>query len=320
MDPRPTVLITGAAGQDGIYLARSLLADGRRVVGTLSPYGDGADRTSLYAPGLETVVLDVRDQAALAALVAELEPAEIYNLAGVSSVARSWEEPELTFASNTAPVATLVAACRELGARGTQARLFQASSAEAAGGASPYARSKAEAAALVAAAREEHGLFAVVATLFNHESPLRAERFVTRKITTGAAAIALGRAESLELGNLDVTRDWGYAGDFVEAMRLMLACDEPVDLEIGTGVGHTLRDLVETAFAAAGVTDVWARVTSSAGLIRPADLPATVADPGPARTTIGWKASVGFEELVARMVEVDLARLRTGVAEAVAYL
>ncbi|HWU21294.1 MAG TPA: GDP-mannose 4,6-dehydratase [Nocardioides sp.] len=320
MDPRPTVLITGAAGQDGTYLARSLLADGRRVVGTISPHGQGAARAALYAPGMETVVVDVRDAAALGRLVADVAPAEIYNLAGVTSVARSWDDPATTFASNTAPVATLIDACLALRSSGKAPRLFQASSAEAAAGESPYARSKAEARSLVEVARREHGLFAVVATLFNHESPLRDRAFVTRKITAGAAAIALGHAESLELGNLDVTRDWGFAGDFVEAMRLMLGGEEPLDLEIGTGVGHTLRDLVETAFAAAGVDDVWSRVTSSAGLMRPADLAASVADPGPARERIGWKASVGFEELVARMVQVDLARLRTGVEDAVGYL
>ncbi|GAB2974149.1 GDP-mannose 4,6-dehydratase [Nocardioides montaniterrae] len=317
MASRPTALITGAGGQDGIYLARRLLSDGRRVVGTVSPHGDGTARTSIYAPGLETVVLDVRDTAALAALVAAVAPGEIYNLAGMTSVGRSWEEPELTFACNTAPVAALLDACVAL--PGPAPRLFQASSAEARVGESPYARSKAEAAALVEKTRAERGLHAVVATLFNHESPLRDQRFVTRKITAGAAAIALGRAETLELGNLDVTRDWGFAGDYVEAMRLMLAADEPVDVEIGTGVGHTLRELVETAFAAAGVDDVWSRVVTDEALLRPADTGVTVADPR-AAAALGWSATVGFEELVARMVEVDLARLRTGMVEDPAYV
>jgi GDPmannose 4,6-dehydratase len=317
--PAPTVLITGAGGQDGLYLARNLLGRGRRVVGTVSPYGDGTTRTACYAAGMETVVVDIRDTDALGALVRAVAPAEIYNLAGVTSVARSWEEPELTFAANTAPVERLVAACVELRAAGVEPRLFQASSAEVLAGESPYARSKAAAADAVVAARAEHGLFAVVATLFNHESPLRDLRFVTRKITAGAAAIALGRAESLELGNLEVTRDWGFAGDHVEAMRRMLAADQPVDLEIGTGVGHTLRDLVEVAFAAAGIDDPWSRVTSADGLRRPSDVAVSVADAGPAHDVLGWRAGVTFEQLVARMVEVDLARLRTGVADDAAY-
>lgn len=314
------MLITGAAGQDGLYLARSLAATGRcDVVGIVSPHGDGVRRTALYAPEMDTLVLDIRDTAALRRLVAEVEPVEIYNLAGVTSVARSWEEPELTFACNTAPVGALVEACLDLRGRGVVPRLFQASSAEAAAGESPYARSKAEAEALVRAARREHGLFAVVATLFNHESPLRDRRFVTRKITAGAAEIALGRADSLALGNLDVTRDWGFAGDHVEAMRLMLAAEEPVDLQIGTGVGHTLRELVEVAFEAAGVDQPWSRVSSSPGLLRPADLAVSVADPSGAAAAIGWTASVLFEKLVARMVEVDVERIRSGVEDAPDY-
>lgn len=320
MTPSRTALITGVGGQDGIHLARALLADGLRVVGTVSPTGDGGARTRLYAPATELVTVDIRDEQALRELVARVRPDEIYHLAAFSSVGGSWERPELTFACNTAPVATLLGAVVALGREGHDVRMFQASSAETLGGKSPYAESKRRAAELVAQARRDHGVFASVGTLFNHESPLRDRAFVTRKITAGAAAIALGHADSLELGNLDVTRDWGFAGDFVEAMRLMLGGEEPHDLEIGTGVGHTLRDLVETAFAAAGVDDVWSRVTTSAGLMRPTDLEASVADPGPARERIGWKASVGFEELVARMVEVDLARLRTGVEDAAGYL
>ena len=320
MTQQPTALVTGAGGQDGTYLARALGAEGYRVVGTVSPYGEGSARLLTYAPRTETVALDIRDEEGLRALVARVRPQEIYNLAGVSSVARSWAEPELTFACNTGPVATLVEAALKLRADGVDARLFQASSAEALAGQSPYARSKAAAADLVAAARTEHGLFGAVGTLFNHESPLRTDRFVTHKIAAGAAAIAAGRAESITLGNLEVVRDWGFAGEYVDAMRALLRTPEPVDVQIGTGVAHTLRDLVETAFAAAGVDDPWAHVRQSADLLRPTDVEVQVADPAPALRHLGWRARTTFATVIDHMVAVELQRGRTGVIDAPGYL
>ncbi|GAA1503854.1 GDP-mannose 4,6-dehydratase [Nocardioides humi] len=318
-----TALVTGVAGQDGIYLARSLRGAGTAVVGTVAP-GFAADDPRLgYLDGVDLHPLDVRDGAALEALVAAVAPDEVYNLAALSSVGRSWEEPERTAATNAAPVEHLVAALLRLRAeRGRDARLFQASSAEAHGGAadSPYARAKAAADEVVRRARADHDLFAVCGVLHNHESPLRSTRFVTRKITRGAAEIALGRRETLSLGNLDVRRDWGFAGEYVEAMRLQLAHDVPLDLPIGTGRAHTLQDLLERAFAAAGLGAPGDRVVQDPALLRPSDTTAFVADPEPAAAALGWRALVGFDALVEHMVAVDLERLRSGVPESVGYL
>jgi GDPmannose 4,6-dehydratase len=184
---------------------------------------------------------------------------------------------------------------------------------------SPYGVSKVYGHYMTINYRESYGMHASSGILFNHESPRRGPEFVTRKVSLAVASIKLGLQDKLVMGNLDAKRDWGFAGDYVEAMRLMLAADEPVDLELGTGVGHTLRDLVEVAFAAAGVDDVWSRVSSSAAYLRPTDIAVSVADPGPAATAIGWTATVSFEKLVARMVEVDLERLRSGVDDAADY-
>ncbi|WP_275693156.1 GDP-mannose 4,6-dehydratase [Nocardioides sp. TF02-7] len=201
-------------------------------------------------------------------------------------------------------------------------RLFQASSAEVAGDAtaSPYARSKAAAEEAVRDARESAGLHASIARLHIHESPVRAVTFVSRKITRGVAEIALGRADRLVLGSLDVVRDWGFAGEYVEAMRLMTGLPEPVDLPVGTGRPHSLRDLVATAFAAAGLDDPDRYVEQDPALVRPADTPVLVADPEPAARALGWRATTELPALIGHMVAADLHRLRTGVAEAVGYL
>jgi len=317
-----TALVTGVAGQDGIYLVRSLCADGTAVVGTVAPGFGADDPRRVYLTGVDVRPLDVRDGAALEALVAEVEPDEVYNLAALSSVGRSWDEPELTAATNAAPVEHLVTALLRLRDRGRDARLFQASSAEVHGTAadSPYARAKAAADEVVRRARAEHDLFAVCGVLHNHESPLRPTRFVTRKITLGAAQIALGLRDRLSLGNLDVHRDWGFAGEYVEAMRRQLAHDVPIDLPLGTGRAHSLRDLLDHAFAAAGLGEPGDRVVQDPALLRPADTALFVADPEPAAAALGWRARVGFEALVGHMVAVDLARLRSGVPESVDYL
>ncbi|MBM7516587.1 GDP-mannose 4,6-dehydratase [Nocardioides nitrophenolicus] len=318
-----TALVTGVAGQDGIYLARSLRASGLAVVGTVAPGFAADDARRVYLDGVDLRPLDVRDGAALEALVVEVAPDEVYNLAALSSVGRSWEEPELTAATNAAPVERLVAALLRLRSeRGHDARLFQASSAEVHGGAadSPYARAKAAADDVVRRARAEHDLFAVCGVLHNHESAVRPTRFVTRKIARSAAEIALGRRETVSLGNLDVQRDWGFAGEYVEAMRLQLAHDVPLDLPIGTGVAHSLADLLALAFAAAGLGDPGERVVQDPALLRPADTAVFVADPEPAAAALGWRAGVGFETLVAHLVAADLERLRTGIEEAPAYL
>lgn len=316
-----TALITGVAGQDGVYLARSLEASGYRVVGTAT--GDPrTDPRSAYLAGIDVRRLDLRDAAGLRDLVADVCPDEVYNLAAVSSVGRSWQEPELTVAVNQTAVDVLVEALlAQQAVTGRQVRLFQASSAEVDGDAtaSPYARSKAVAEDVVRSARDR-GLTACIGRLYIHESPLRAATFVSRKITRGAAAIALGRSERLVLGNLDVVRDWGFAGDFVEAIRLMVAQDEPVDLPIGTGRAHGLEELVERAFKAAGLGSPEGYVEQDPALVRPADTRVLVADPEPAAAALGWRAATLFEETIDAMVAADLARLRTGVEESLDYL
>ncbi|MFC5727415.1 MULTISPECIES: GDP-mannose 4,6-dehydratase [Nocardioides] len=318
-----TALVTGVGGQDGIYLAHSLLRDGKRVVGTVTPESAGSLRVATYLQGVEVVPLDVRDAPALRTLVEQVEPTEVYNLAAVSSVGRSWQQPELTIAVNQTAVEVLVDAVLATRDRtGRDVRFFQASTAEVSGTAaeSPYARAKAAAEDVVRTAREQSGLHACYARLHIHESPVRTVAFVTRKITRGVAEIALGQSDRLVLGTLDVVRDWGFAGDYVEAIRLMTAADDPVDLPIGTGRPHSLLELVECAFAAAGLGRAGTYVEQDPSLVRPADTAVLVADPEPALRAIGWRAQMRLKELVGQMVAVDMARLRSGVAESVDYL
>lgn len=316
-------LVTGVAGQDGVYLARSLARDGVRVLGTVSPGSTSRRQRGTYLHGIEVVEQDLRDADGMRRLIDDWAPDEVYNLAALSSVARSWNDPERAAAVNAGAVRTLLEGLLDLQVRtGQQARFFQASSAEVLGdaAASPYARSKARAEELVVDCRATHGLHASFATLHNHESPLRGLEFVTRKITRAAAEIAAGKRESLELGNLEVSRDWGFAGEYVEAMRRMLQLDEPVDVVIGTGSAHSLEELLVTAFAAAGITDPWPWIERDPGLLRPVDATFSVADPEPAASLLGWRATVSFEDLVAGMVRIDVARVRSGVEEDPRYL
>lgn len=318
-----TSLITGISGQDGIYLGRLLLAEGRRVVGTTPPSSTRAARVATYLPGAEVAEVDLRDTAAMAELLARTGADEVYNLAALTSVGRSWQDPATASAVNADAVGGLLQALVEHRDRsGSDVRFLQASSAEvrAAASDSPYARAKAAAETMVREARERHGLHAGIAILSNHESPLRPEQFVSRKITRAAAEIALGRREQLTLGNLEVSRDWGFAGDHVDAVRRMLRLDEPAELAIGTGTPRSLGDLVKLAFAAADVADPWSYVTQDPDLVRPVDAKLIVADPEPAAEALGWRATTSFEQLVAHMVAVDLARLRTGVEDDPAYL
>lgn len=318
-----TALVTGVAGQDGIYLARRLLGLGFRVVGTEREAATTEQDLAVYLEGVHVVHHDVRDDQAFRALLERCRPEWVFNLAAFSSVGASWDHPDLVDEVNGASVERMLQAIVDHGARhGQDVRFFQAGSAEELGAAadSPYARAKARAHAATTRAREEHGLFACTAVLHNHESPLRPQRFVTRKITRAAAEIALGKRDTVSLGNLEVSRDWGAAGDYVVAMTGMLDLEAPVDLVIATGVTHTLRDLVETAFAAAGVTDPWSYVVLDQALVRPADAPSLVADTSQARRVLGWEPSQTFEQVVAHMVAVDLRRLRTGVEESVDYL
>ena len=316
-------LITGVAGQDGIYLARSLCAAGWQVTGTVRPGSAGSRRVRAYLGGVELAEVDLARDDGLVTLVEALAPHEIYNLAAQSSVAESWRDPDTTRAVNLGTVEQLVHGALAVRSRtGQQVRLLQASSAEVHGTAanSPYAQSKAAADELLDEARRREDLQVVSAFLHNHDSPLRDERFVTRKVTRAAAEIALGRRETLTLGNLDVRRDWGFAGDHVQAMQLLVRHDEPVDLPIGTGRAHSLADLVGLAFDEAGLGDPTPFVVQDPALMRPADAALLVADAAAAEDVLGWRATTTFEELIGHMVRADLERLRSGVEDDAAYL
>lgn len=316
-----SALVTGVAGQDGIYLARRLRSEGVRVVGTVRPGHKSQDRVTAYLADVEIVPVDLADAEGLRRVVASQEPDEVFNLAGMSSVARSWERPEETQTLNADAVQVLVDAVLDLRDRsGRDVRFVQASTAEVVDGVSPYAKSKAVAEEIIRTARESSGLHASSARLHIHESPVRPPQFVSRKITSAVAEIVLGQRSVLTLGNLDVVRDWGFAGEYVAALRLMANATEPVDLPIGTGVRHTLAELVDAAFAAGGIDDPSRYLQQDPTLLRPADIPELVADPEPAERVLGWRATVGLDDLVGHMVQVDLERLRTGVAESVGYL
>lgn len=317
-----TALVTGATGQDGVYLCRLLRAEGVRVVGTVNPTGNGAGRAEAYLDGVELVPVDIRDAATVGALVSRVEPDEVFHLAAFTSVGLSWGAPEQALGVNHQAVVDLLASVMSVSARThRQIRFFQASSAELIGDAasSPYARAKQAAAEAVLDARAR-GLHASTGVLFNHESPLRSDAFVTRKITRTAAAIALGHTNHIDLGNLEVVRDWGFAGDFVHAMRAMVQLDEPTDLQIGTGVAHSLQDLLAVAFEAAGLSDPMAYVQQDPTLLRPADTSFSGADIEPAATALGWRATTTFEATIAHMVDVDMRRLTSGIEESVDYL
>lgn len=310
-------LITGIAGQDGIYLARRLRSEGKPVVGTVMPGSDVRAVTAAYLSDVTVIEHDLRDVYGFVRLVEEHAPNEVYNLAAFSSVGASWQNPDLAVEVNGSAVLRLLEALP--GDHGV--RFFQASSSEILGDASesPYAQGKAMAHQGVLDARER-GLFACSATLYNHESPLRAPHFVTRKITRAVAEISLGRRKTLALGNLAVFRDWGHARDYVDAMVLMLRQEEPADFAIASGVAHSLQELLVTAFAAAGLDDPWRFVEQDPELVRPSDTNLMVGDPTRITEALGWSPSSSFEQTVTEMVRVDLHRLRSGVEEDRAYL
>lgn len=319
-----TALVTGLTGQDGGYLAEQLIAAGDIVHGVVS-HGQDPDGLPdhLRALGNALVVheADLRDLDSLTALVDEVEPDRLFNLAGMSSVAASWDDPVGTLEVNARPVLGLLEHLlrrKERGAAPT--RFVQASSAEMFAGSgrtpidescpvdpvNPYGAAKALGHQAVGMYRAR-GVHASSMVLFNHESPRRPIRFVTRKITAGVAAIAAGRAERLTLGNLAVHRDWGWAPDYTRAMALAAAAETPDDYVVATGQAHSLFDLVETAFAQAGITDWKQYVVSDASLFRPADAEVLVGDSTKLRTRLGWAPTVDFTEMVAAMVAAGAA-------------
>jgi GDPmannose 4,6-dehydratase len=317
---RRTALITGITGQDGSYLAELLLERGYDVVGVVRRTShDSYERIGHLLDRVRIVPADLLDQHSLTAVVREARPAEVYNLAAQSFVPTSWTQPVLTGEFTALGVTRLLEAVR---LAHPEARVYQASSSEMFGKAvetpqrettpfyprSPYGVAKVYGHWITVNYRESYGLYAVSGILFNHESPRRGLEFVTRRVTHGVARIVRGRADSLRLGNLDARRDWGFAGDYVDAMWRMLQPPQPEDYVIGTGETHSVRELCEIAFGHAGLD--WQRyVRVDPGLVRPAEVDVLQADASKARKRLGWRPRVTFAELVRMMVDADLARI-----------
>ncbi len=317
----PTALITGITGQDGSYLAELLLSKGYRVVGIVrrsstTPY----ERIAHLVDKVELVSADLLDQTSLTDVVGDFQPAEIYNLAAQSFVQTSWTQPVLTGEFTALGVTRVLEAVKKAAPK---ARFYQASSSEMFGKVqespqrettpfyprSPYGVAKVYGHWITVNYRESFGLYAVSGILFNHESPRRGLEFVTRKVTDAVARIKLGLAKEVRLGNLDARRDWGFAGDYVDAMWRMLQQDDPDDYVIGTGHTCSVRDLCEAAFGAVGL-DYRDHVVQDPRFFRPAEVDLLVADPSKAARKLGWTPQVSFAELVKMMVEADLGRLR----------
>jgi GDPmannose 4,6-dehydratase len=316
----PKALITGVTGQDGSYLAEFLLARGYEVVGMVRRTShDSYERIEHLLDRIEIVAADLLDQHSLTVVLQDTLPDEVYNLAAQSFVPTSWTQPVLTGEFTALGVTRILEAVRLVNPK---ARFYQASSSEMFGKVtetpqrettsfyprSPYGVAKVYGHWITVNYRESYGLFAVSGILFNHESPRRGIEFVTRKVTDGVARIKLGLARELRLGNLDARRDWGFAGDYVEAMWLMLQQGEPRDYVVGTGETHSVRQLVELAFDHVGL-DYRQYVSSDPRFHRPAEVEHLLADPAKARRELGWKPKVTFAQLVAMMVDADLARL-----------
>ena len=322
-----TAVIAGIAGQDGAYLARHLIAAGYRVVGALPDGPVDAGFVEAYLPGVVLQVADVTDRAAMRALLDRERPDEVYNLASISSVARSWAMPLRVTQINGLAVLGLLEDLRELRDRtGHEPRLCQASSAEIFGTpvrlpqrendplapANPYAIAKALAHESVRSYRTAYGMHVSSMILFNHESPLRPATFVTRKITTAAVEIAAGLRDRLELGRLDIRRDWGFAGDYVRAMHLAVQATEPGDFVVATGQAWSLEEFVGMALTAAGVDRRDGLVRSVAAFVRPTDVPEMRGDPAHTESVLGWRSELPLPELVERMVLADRQRLTSG--------
>ncbi|GAC1477659.1 MAG: GDP-mannose 4,6-dehydratase [Gemmatimonadaceae bacterium] len=315
-----TALVTGITGQDGAYLAELLLAKGYRVVGMtrLSP-SRSYDHLHHLRERIELVHADLLDQLSLIEAVRRVRPDEVYNLAAQSFVATSWSQAVATGEFTALGVTRMLEAVKQ---EAPGARFYQASSSEMFGKAaqspqneatpfyprSPYGVAKVYGHFITVNYRESFGLHAVSGILFNHESPRRAPEFVTRKITDAVARIKNGLASELRLGNLDARRDWGFAGDFADAMWRMLQAPTPTDYVIGTGITHSVRDFCETAFSVVDL-DYRDYVVQDSALFRPADVELVVADASKARRELGWAPQLSFADLVAMMVEADLARV-----------
>jgi GDPmannose 4,6-dehydratase len=316
-------LITGITGQDGSYLAELLLEKGYEVHGMVRRLSsENHHRLESFRDRITIHTGDLLDQRSLGDVMRASEPDEIYNLAAMSFVGASWNQPTLTAEFTGLGVTRMLEAMREVC---PEARFYQASSSEMFGKVretpqseltpfyprSPYGVAKVYAHFITVNYRESYGLYACSGILFNHESPRRSLEFVTRKITHTAAAIKLGLADELVLGNLDAQRDWGYAPDFVEAMWRMLQRDEPDDYVVGTGSTHSVGDLVNIAFGHLDL-DPAEYIRQDPAFMRPAEVDLLIADPTKAREELGWELTVDFEQLVKLMIDSDLALLGEG--------
>ncbi len=320
-----TALVTGILGQDGPYLAQLLLEKGYKVYGMMSRYSNPNFENTNYlgvTDKIDFIEGDLTDESSLMSIIKGLHPHEVYNLAAQSFVGSSWEQAKLTTEVNSLGVLHLLNAIKFFS---PATRFYQASTSEMFGSnvtdgdfqdentpfhpRSPYGVSKVYAYWMTVNYRESFNMYTSNGVLFNHESPLRGIQFVTRKVTDGVARIKLGLADELLLGNLDAKRDWGFAGDYVEAMYLMLQQDDPDDYVVGTGETHSVQEMVEQAFAAAGVDDWKQYVKIDPRFKRPAEVVHLKSRPNKAFEKLGWKPKVAFSELVKMMVEADIKRL-----------
>ena len=323
MSTSKRALISGITGQDGSYLAELLLDKGYEVFGVVRRLSaPNVWRIQHLLPRITLLQADLLDQLSLIKAVETAQPVEFYNLAAMSFVPSSWDQPMLTGEYNAQGVTRALEAVRAVNPK---IRFYQASSSEMYGRVrevpqtemtpfyprSPYGVSKVFGHYITVNYRESYDLFACSGILFNHESPRRGIEFVTRKVTDGVARIKLGLAEKLMLGNRDACRDWGFAGDYVRAMWLMLQQDKPDDYVVATGNAHSVQELIEVAFAHAGL-DWQKHVGVDPRFLRPAEVDHLIGDPSKARKVLGWKPEVDFKGLVHMMVDADLARLESG--------
>ena len=322
-------LITGITGQDGSYLAELLLEKGYEVIGmTRRASTENVERIEHLVDRITLVQGDLLDPHSLVSAIRAAEPSELYNLAAQSFVPTSWNQPVLTAEFTAVGVTRMLEAVRTVD---PEIRFYQASSSEMFGKVrdvpqteltafhprSPYGVAKVYGHHITVNYRESYGLFAVSGILFNHESPRRGLEFVTRKISDGVARIKLGLADELRLGNFDAERDWGFAGDYVEAMWRMLQQDEPDDFVVATGETHSVREFFEIAFAHAGL-EAQRYVQSDPQFLRPAEVDQLVGDASKARDRLGWEPRHSFRDLVEMMVDADLVRLSATTGEVAA--
>ena len=319
--PSKVALITGITGQDGSYLAELLLSKGYTIYGVVRRSStENFERIGHLNGKITLLQADLLDQSSLVEAIRAAKPDEVYNLAAQSFVPTSWGQPVLTGEFTALGVTRILEAVR---AADPKIRFYQASSSEMYGKVlevpqreetpfyprSPYGVAKVYGHFITVNYRESYNMYAVSGILFNHESPRRGLEFVTRKVTDGVAKIKLGQASELRLGNLDARRDWGFAGDYVEAMWLMLQQETPDDYVVATGETHEVRELVEIAFERAGLD--WKKyVATDPAFIRPAEVDLLIGDPKKAREKLGWTPKTSFRQLVEMMVDADIERLR----------